>query len=117
MQDQDISFQKRRQNSIRCQFPAEIGVITESSDVQQYDAHGCTWRLFKTLSASGTGISQVDTQQLEQLVSLYQHAIHQDPLQGLPLIAYYPADRFIHEVNLLSKIFRRCFNPFLPMKL
>ncbi|MEQ4561810.1 MAG: ATP-binding protein, partial [Acinetobacter sp.] len=112
MQDQDISFQKTQAKiQLDVQFPAEIGVITESSDVQQYDAHGCTWRLFKTLSASGTGISQVDTQQLEQLVSLYQHAIHQDPLQGLPLIAYYPADRFIHEVNLLSKNIPAVFQP------
>ena len=37
------------------------------------------------------------------MVSLYQQAVKQDPLQGLPLIAYYPAERFVNEVNLLSK--------------
>ena len=37
------------------------------------------------------------------MVGLYLKAIQQDPLQGLPLIAYYPAERFINEINLLSK--------------
>ena len=37
------------------------------------------------------------------MVQLYQHAIKHDPMQGLPLIAYYPAERFVNEVNLLNK--------------
>ncbi len=41
--------------------------------------------------------------ELEQLVNLYQQATLQDPLQGLPLIAYYPAERFVNEMNILSK--------------
>jgi hypothetical protein len=37
------------------------------------------------------------------VVNLYQKTSLQDPLFGLPLIAYYPAERFVQEVNLQSK--------------
>lgn len=36
-------------------------------------------------------------------MNLYQKTSLQDPLFGLPLIAYYPAERFVQEVNLQSK--------------
>lgn len=37
------------------------------------------------------------------MVSLYQKARQHDPLLGLPMVAYYPAERFVNEINLLSK--------------
>jgi predicted ATP-binding protein involved in virulence len=61
-----------------------------------------TWQLKKAQTANNS-ISTVETTQLENLVKLYQKAIKHDPDYGLPLIAYYPAERFINEVNLLSK--------------
>ena len=48
-------------------------------------------------------MSKAETAKLEKMVQLYQHAIQLDPMQGLPLIAYYPAERFVNEVNLLNK--------------
>ena len=110
--DQDISFKKNQsKTAISVHFPAELGVLSEASDVSNQDQTSCSWRLYKTLTASGTGFSQVETQQLEQMVELYQHAIKQDPLQSLPVIAYYPADRFINEINLLSKNIPAVFQP------
>ena len=41
--------------------------------------------------------------QLEQLVERYNLVLKKDPVQGLPLIAYYPAERFVNEVNILNK--------------
>ena len=61
-----------------------------------------TWQLKKTHTTSSS-ISTVETTQLENLVKLYQQALKHDPDYGLPLLAYYPAERFINDVNLLSK--------------
>jgi ABC-type oligopeptide transport system substrate-binding subunit len=41
------------------------------------DASICTWKLYKTLNSQGIGISQAETQQLEELTALYQKAIKQ----------------------------------------
>lgn len=104
MLDQDIlnsRIQSRIELSVK--IPTEIGQLPEGSQSQESDASICTWKLYKTLNSQGIGISQAETQQLEELTALYQKAIKQDPLQGLPCIAYYPSDRFINEINLLSK--------------
>ena len=61
-----------------------------------------TWQLRKTHTPT-SNISSVETTQLENLVQIYQKALQHDPDYGLPVIAYYPAERFINEVNLLSK--------------
>lgn len=102
--EQDI-MQNRLQSKIdiAIKIPSELGTLPESSDSSALDHSICAWQLYKTLNANGVGISRPELQQLEQLVSLYLKAIQQDPLQGLPLIAYYPAERFINEINLLSK--------------
>src|SRR5690606_36767323 len=63
----------------------------------------CSWQIYKTLNSQGLGFSKAETSQLESMLSLYQKARLHDPLLGLPLIAYYPAERFTNEVNLLSK--------------
>lgn len=104
MLDQDI-MQNRLQSKldVSIKFPTELGILPESNNSPEQAPSICTWQLYKTLNANGVGISRPELQQLEQLVGLYLKAIHQDPLQGLPLIAYYPAERFINEINLLSK--------------
>ncbi|SPL68848.1 AAA family ATPase [Acinetobacter stercoris] len=104
MLDQDI-----RDNAIQSKivltvkFPAEIGQLPENSDNRDQDVSSCSWKLYKTLNTQGMGLSKVETTQLEQLIHLYQQAIKHDPLQGLPMIAYYPSERFVNETNLLSK--------------
>ena len=104
MLDQDI-MQNRVQAKvdIAIKIPNELGTLTENSHSHSQDLSICSWQLYKTLNANGVGISRTEMAELEQLAALYTKAIQQDPLQGLPLIAYYPAERFINEVNLLSK--------------
>lgn len=104
MLDQDIMHTRLQSKIDLCVcFPKDIGSLPENSDAQQQDRQCCDWQLYKTLNSNGVGVSKAETQKMEKMVSLYQQAVKQDPLQGLPLIAYYPAERFINEVNLLSK--------------
>lgn len=104
MPDQDIT-QSRLQSKIQItiQIPSEIGHLPETTSAQQTDSSLCSWKLFKTLNASGIGVSQVETQQLDQATALYQQVTKKDPLQGLPLVAYYPAERFVNDINVLNK--------------
>lgn len=104
MQDQDI-MQNWLQSKIdiRISFPEEIGSLPESSQSEPANLQSCSWQIYKTLNSQGLGFSQAETSQLESVLSLYQKARLHDPLLGLPLIAYYPAERFTNEVNLLSK--------------
>lgn len=104
MLDSDI-MRSRVQSKIdvRVQISPEIGHLEESTNTQDKDVSIVSWQLFKTLNASGIGHSKVETQELEHMVGLYLTAIQQDPMLGLPMIAYYPTDRFVNEMNLLSK--------------
>lgn len=104
MLDQDISNTKTQSKiHIAVKIPPELGQMPEQSETHENDTSLCTWKLLKTLNTQGIGISQVDTQALEYLTELYHKALKQDPLQGLPCIAYYPSDRFVNEINLLNK--------------
>ena len=104
MSDQDITQNSTRAKiDINVCFSSEIGSFSESSNHVDHNPQRCNWQLCKTLNGNRLGVSKVNTEQLEQLIGLYRKAIEKDQLQGLPLIAYYPADRFIHEVNLLNK--------------
>ena len=104
MQDQDI-MQNRLQSKIDIQigFPEEMGSLPESSQSEPANLQSCSWQIYKTLNSQGLGFSKAETSQLESVLSLYQKARLHDPLLGLPLIAYYPAERFTNEVNLLNK--------------
>ena len=104
MLDQDIMLTRLQSKiDIRVQIPNEIGRLTESSEVQDQAPCYCDWQLYKTLNSHGIGSSKAETQHLDNVVELYQNAIKHDQLQGLPLIAYYPAERFVNEMNILSK--------------
>ena len=104
MLDQDIMFTRLQSKiDIRVRIPNDIGTLTEASEAQDKALCYCDWQLYKTLNSHGIGTSKAETQQLENLVELYQNAIKHDQLQGLPLIAYYPAERFVNEMNILSK--------------
>lgn len=104
MLDQDIQYQQHQAKiAINIQIPPEIGCLPESSDLQAPALNCCAWQLYKTLLPNGIGHSKVETRQLEQCIELYYKAIQDDPMQGLPLIAYYPSERFSNEINLLSK--------------
>ena len=103
--DQDIMLTRLQAKvQVNVRISSELnGALAESSSALETDTHSCSWKLFKTFNSQGVGISQVETQQLDQVVNLYQKTSLQDPLFGLPLIAYYPAERFVQEVNLQSK--------------
>ena len=112
MLDQDIMLNRLQSKlDIQVRFPEEIGGFTESPNQQVSDPQQCSWQLYKTLNSQGVGMSKVETQQLEDMVSLYQKALRADPLLGLPLIAYYPAERFVNEVNILNKNNPAIFQP------
>ncbi|RZF52991.1 ATP-binding protein [Acinetobacter halotolerans] len=103
--DQDIMLTRiQAKIQVQVRISSELNnALTESSSTQQINTQSCVWKLFKTFNNQGVGISQVETQQLDQMVSLYQKTHQQDPLFGLPLIAYYPAERFVQDINLQSK--------------
>ena len=104
MLDQDIMFTRLQSKiDIRVRIPNDIGTLTEASEPQDKALSYCDWQLYKTLNSHGIGTSKAETQQLGNLVELYQNAIKHDQLQGLPLIAYYPAERFVNEMNIQSK--------------
>lgn len=104
MLDQDIMHSRLQSKVQICiEIPTEIGTLAESETAQSEALNLCSWQLYKTLNQQGIGLSKAETAQLEQLVQLYHRALQQDPMQGLPLIAYYPAERFVNEINLLSK--------------
>lgn len=95
MLDQDIMLTRLQSKiDIRVQIPNDIGRLTESSEVQDQAPCYCDWQLYKTLNSHGIGSSKAETQHLDNIVELYQNTIKHDQLQGLPLIAYYPAERF-----------------------
>ena len=100
--DQDIMLTRLQAKiQIQVHMSEELNHgLTESSAAQAADTQRCSWKLYKTFNSQGVGISQVESQQLDQMVTLYQKMNQQDPLLGLPMIAYYPAERFVHEVNL-----------------
>lgn len=102
--DQDIK-QGRLQSKIdiKVHIPTEIGSLPESINSSEIETQICDWQLYKTQTKALAGHSKAETQKLEKLVTLYQKAMQLDPLQGLPLIAYYPSERFVHEINLISK--------------
>lgn len=104
MPDQDIQSDTTYSKIDICiEIPSEIGKLPESSHAEPRPLNQCHWQLLKVLRQDGLGISKVECAQLEQCVTLYHHSLKQDPLQGLPLIAYYPSERFVHDINLQSK--------------
>ncbi|UUS61064.1 MULTISPECIES: AAA family ATPase [unclassified Acinetobacter] len=112
MLDQDIMLNRLQSKlDIQVSFPEDIGAFQLSSDQQDQDPQCCSWQLYKTLNSQGVGLSKAETQQLESMVALYQKALKADPLQGLPLIAYYPAERFVNDVNILNKNNPAIFQP------
>lgn len=104
MLDQDIMIDRVQSKiDVQISFPTEIGKLPESDASVEKNTQQCNWQLYKTLNGSGIGISKVELVELEQLVGLYNQVLKNDPVQGLPLIAYYPAERFVNDINLLSK--------------
>lgn len=104
MLDSEIK-QSFTQSKIRIavQYPPDLGILDQNHPPVEGEEALCRWKLLKTMTNKGVGYSTAETGDLEHLVGLYQKAIQTDPTQGLPMIAYYPSDRFINEINLLSK--------------
>ncbi|WP_374664387.1 ATP-binding protein [Acinetobacter sp.] len=123
MLDHDIMLNRLQSKiDIEISYPAELGPLSSRQDLAETDqnvalqtpepeSYPCAWQLYKTLNSQGIGISKAETQPLEELAARYQRALKDDPLLGLPLIAYYPAERFVNEVNLLNKNNPAIFQP------
>lgn len=104
MPDQDVTQGYSKSSvDVQISIPPEIGSLPETAQSQELDTQTCDWQLYKSMQQDGSSYSKVETQKLEQLVKLYHHAIQTDPLQGSPLIAYYPSERFVHDINIMSK--------------
>ena len=104
MADQDIMLDRVQSKiDVNISFPTEMGQLPESDATVEKDIQHCEWQLYKTLNSLGVGTSKVELAQLEQLTELYNKVIRNDPIQGLPLLAYFPAERFVNEMNILSK--------------
>lgn len=73
--------------------------------------HHCQFKLVKTrTSAQAVAIHRPDLAQLEQLVQRYHILNTQQAIQP-PCIAYYPVERFVHDVALGSKTNGTQFSP------
>lgn len=104
MLDQDIMFSRLQSKlDIQVSFPKELGHLPEAHLKADDDPQRCAWQLYKTINSQSIGLSKAETQQLEAMIMLYQRAQRDDPMFGLPLIAYYPAERFVNEMNMLNK--------------
>ncbi len=104
--DGDILSQATRASvMIEVEYPQELGNIQEDSNATATESElTCTWSIQKTLSTqTGLGISRTDTVDLEKLVTRYQKQLQQDPQFSTPCIAYYPAERFINDINIHNK--------------
>ena len=75
--DQDIMLTRLQAKvQLQVRISSELNSsLPESSSAQQTDTQSCSWKLFKTFNSQGVGISQVETQQLDQMVSLYQKPV------------------------------------------
>lgn len=89
--------------TVTIQYPDILGISTDDKYTAD-TAHSCTWTIRKIKTqTSNMGISRADTAELDLLIPHYQKQLQQDPHFGLPCIAYYPAQRFVYEVNLHAK--------------
>lgn len=104
MPDQDIQYNTQFSRLDVCiHVPQEIGSLPESSTAQTQSSQQCRWQLYKVRQRDSTTISKVEVAELERCVTLYHKALKQDPMLGIPMLAYYPSERFVHDINLLSK--------------
>ena len=100
MPDHDI-MHKRLQSKIEIQvsISEELLGLEHSTSVNP----SARWQLYKTLNSQGIGVSKVELDELSECIELYHKAQRIDAKFALPLIAYYPADRFVSDIQLISK--------------
>ena len=72
----------------------------------------CHWTIKKIRSTpSSIALSRADTNGLDALIPQYQKLMESDPYFSLPCLAYYPSERFVHEVNLNIKNTQSALTP------
>lgn len=129
MPDSDIQNDAlQAQIQITIEYPAELLPKPDDSQVQQDSPQDkqseqplekpteqssakapstrpqCHWTIKKIRSTpSSIALSQADTNGLDALIPQYQKLMGSDPYFTLPCLAYYPSERFVHEVNLNIK--------------
>ena len=88
-------------------YPSELGLLDDSADSPDspdVSSLHCHWTLIKSRpTEKSAALSRPNLAQLEQLVTRYQVRCQQEPQFSTPCFAYYPVERFVHEVNLTSK--------------
>lgn len=89
-------------------YPSELGLLDDSDSAvsPEVDVSGyhCHWSVIKSRpTEKSVALSRPNLAQLEQLVTRYQVRCQQEPQFSTPCVAYYPVERFVHEVNLTSK--------------
>lgn len=100
MPDHDI-MHKRLQSKIEIQVSISDELLNLDHSAQVNPS--ARWQLYKTLNSQGIGISKVELDELSECVELYHKAQRMDAKFALPLIAYYPSDRFVSDIQLISK--------------
>ena len=104
MPDHEILIARLQSKIDICvKVPSEITCLHESNPQNELAPTHYQWQLYKTLNAQGIGVSKIEAPQLDRLIHLYHIVQKQDPYFGSPFLAYYPAERFIHEVPLINK--------------
>lgn len=85
-------------------YPPELGHLYDDQHATPKTSYLCTWQVKKIKTANASiGLSRADTADLELLIPRYHKQLESDPQFSTPCIAYYPVERFVHEVNLQIK--------------
>ena len=133
MPDSDIQTDAlQAQIQITIEYPAELLPKPDDSQVQQDNSQDkqsekiteestaksasirpqCHWTIKKIRSTpSSIALSRADTNGLDALIPQYQKLMESDPYFSLPCLAYYPSERFVHEVNLNIKNTQSALTP------
>ena len=133
MPDSDIQTDAlQAQIQITIEYPAELLPKPDDSQVQQDNSQDkqsektteessakvpstrpqCHWTIKKIRSTpSNIALSRADTNGLDALIPQYQKLMESDPYFSLPCLAYYPSERFVHEVNLNIKNTQSALTP------
>ena len=121
---------------ITIEYPAELLPKADDSQVQQDNSQDkkpetlsepsiektaakvpstrpqCHWTIKKIRNTpSSIALSRADTNGLDALIPQYQKLMESDPYFTLPCLAYYPSERFVHEVNLNIKNTQSALTP------
>lgn len=95
--DEEIKDQQLKSRST-------VTINVSDADQLALDTAEVKWTLYKSRSEpTAAGISSVDLDPLMQLVTAYQQHLKADPKTSLPLLVYYPAERYMTDISAAPK--------------